>query len=119
MDITYRSDYGFIEVTPTGKLEEENFQDLAREIESLRDSGRELKGVLVCTKDFPGWERFSDLLAHGDFVRDHHDKIRKIAFCTDSNIGEVFKTVGKNFAEAEVERFEYDEKDEAEKWLLA
>lgn len=119
MDITYRSDYGFIEVNPTGKLEEENFQDLAREIESLQEAGKALKGLLIRTKDFPGWERFSDLLAHGEFIREHHDRIDRIAFCTDSNIGTLLQTVAKDFAEAEVERFAYDEKDEAEKWLLA
>ena len=91
----------------------------AREIESLRETGRELKDILVCTKDFPGWERFSDLLPHGDFVPEHHDKIEKIAFCTDSNIGMLLQTVGSTFTEAEVERFDCDEKDEAEKWLLA
>jgi hypothetical protein len=119
MNITYRSDYGFIEVNPTGRLEERNFRDLARQIESLREAGRELKGILVHTKDFPGWERFSDLLAHADFARENHDKVNKIAFCTDSKIGPLLQTAASNFADAEVERFDHDEKDEAEKWLLA
>jgi len=99
MDITYRSDYGFIEVNPTGQLEEENFRDLAR--------------------DFPGWERFSDLMAHVSFVREYDDKIGKVAICTDSSIGALMQTIGDTFVDAEVERFAYDEKDEAEKWLLA
>jgi len=74
MDITCRSDYGFIEVSPTGKLEEEDFRELAREIKSLRESGSELKGMLICAKYFPGWDKFSDLMAHLSFVREHHDK---------------------------------------------
>ena len=119
MDITYSTDYGILEVAPTGKLTKSDFQHLSKEIDHIRQSGRELEGVLVYTKDFPGYEEFSDLIAHGEFVKQHHDKINKLAFCTDSKIGGLLETIADAYADAEAKRFSYDEKDEAEKWLLS
>jgi len=119
MDITYRTDYGFLEVAPTGKLTRDDFQHLSKEIDHILHSRRALKGVLIYTKDFPGYEAFSDLIAHGEFVKEHHDKIRKVAVCTDSSAAGLLKAIGAVYAEAEVEKFSFDDKDEAEKWLLS
>jgi hypothetical protein len=119
MEITYRTEYGILEVHPTGSLEESDFQALTSEIKSIHQSQRALKGILVYTKDFPGYETFSDLLAHGEFVKQHRDKIAKIALCTDSSVGKLLELAGNNLTETKAKQFPYDQKDEAEKWLLA
>jgi hypothetical protein len=119
MDIIYHDKQGFLEVKPTGKLEESDFDRISDEIEKILKTERELKGVLIYTKDFPGYERFSDLIAHARFVKEHHDKVNKLAFCTDSNIGTLLKSLAKRFAEARVKRFDYDQRDEAVNWLIA
>lgn len=119
MDITYRTDYGILEVRPTGALEEKDFEDLAGEIKHIRETNRPLKGVLVHTKEFPGYEKLSALMAHGEFVQEHLGKIDKVALCTDSAAGKLLELVGQNFGGAEAKKFGYGEKDEAEKWLLS
>lgn len=118
MDITYRTEYGFLEVEPTGKLSEKDFQHLAKELEHIRQSGRELKGILFNTQEFPGYKDFADVIAHGKFIKDQHAKVRKVALCTDSTVAPLMQAFGDAFADAEVEKFAYEEKDKAEKWLL-
>ena len=38
-------------------------------------------------ESFPGWESFGALLGHMKFVHEHHKKVVRIAFATDSPIG--------------------------------
>jgi hypothetical protein len=118
MNITYRTEYGILEVQPTGPLEKQDFQDLAAEIKGIRERGREFKGVLIFTKEFPGYRELSDVVAHGEFVQEHLGKVPKVALCTDSATGKLLELIGQSFGEAEAKHFAGDEKDEAEKWLL-
>ena len=119
MEIAYRTEYGIVEVRPTGPLSEEDFRSLGNEIESVISDDRRLSGLLIYTKDFPGYESFSDLLAHGEFIGEFRDRIPRVAVCTDSAVAGLLQVIGKIFTEAEVEKFDFDERDEAEKWLLA
>ncbi len=119
MDITYRTEYGILEIEPTGSLEEQDFESLDKEIKHIRETGQELKGILIYTKDFPGYSKFSDLIAHGEFIKTHRDQIRKVALCTDSTAGMLLEVLGENLTAAETKKFAYADKDEAEKWLLS
>jgi len=117
MDITYRNDDGILEVSPTAALAERDFQDVAAVISSIQEKNQDLTGVLIYTKEFPGYDTFSDLLAHGKFIRDQSGKIKKVAFCTDSTVGKLLELIGKHLTGAEAKRFDYDQKQRAEQWL--
>lgn len=119
MEITYRTEHGILEVRPTGPLSEDDFKSLGNEIESLIRDERTFNGVLIRARDFPGYESFSDLLSHGGFIAEFRDQVPKVAVCTDSAVGGLLQFIGKVFAEAEVRKFDFDERDEADKWLLA
>ncbi|MGK7296373.1 MAG: STAS/SEC14 domain-containing protein [Candidatus Wenzhouxiangella sp. M2_3B_020] len=119
MEITYRTEHGILEVRPTGPLSEGDFKSLGNEIESVLSDDRTLNGLLIYTRDFPGYESWSDLLAHGEFIGEFRDRIAKVAVCTDSAVAGLLQAIGRIFAEAEVKKFDFDEKDEADKWLLA
>jgi hypothetical protein len=119
MDITYSTDYGILVVEPSGALGEKDFKSLASEIDSVAESDRKLSGVLVRTKDFPGYEKPGDVIAHGEFIQEQQKKVGKVALCTDSTVGGLLQMFGQLFTDAEVKKFSYDEKDEAEKWLLS
>ncbi|MDX1683183.1 MAG: STAS/SEC14 domain-containing protein [Phycisphaeraceae bacterium] len=120
MDITYRTEYAILEVKPDGPLSEDDFGHLESELQSIRsDADRDLKGVLIKTESFPGYEQLSDVLGHGEFVLDHADDVSKVAICTDSTIGSLVAGLGQLFGGAETKTFSYDETDDAEKWLLA
>ena len=119
MEITYNTDYKLLEVRPTQALKKEDFQDLSQELKSIRKDSRELRGLLVYTREFPGYEQLSDVLAHEEFVREHQQQIPKVAICTDSSVANFLEFLGNLFSSAEVQKFDFDEKDQAEKWLLA
>lgn len=119
MEITYRTEYGILETRPTGPLSEDDFKSLGNEIDSVLSDDRTLNGLLIYTKDFPGYESLSDLVAHGEFIGEYRDRVAKVAVCTDSSVAGLLQVIGKIFTEAEVKKFDFDEKDEADKWLLA
>ena len=118
MNISYRTDNGILSVEPTGPLSETDFETLSEELSSARTREAGLTGVLIRSKDFPGYERFSDMLAHAEFVRKQGDKVPKVALCTDSPVGKLLTTLGATFVDADVKRFSFDQQGEAERWLL-
>ncbi|MFO7762849.1 MAG: STAS/SEC14 domain-containing protein [Wenzhouxiangellaceae bacterium] len=119
MEIAYRTEYGILEIRPTGTLSEHDFKSMAAELETIEKDERTLNGILIRTENFPGYESFSDMLAHAEFIAEFRDRIPKVAVCTDSTVAGLMQIIGKVFTEAEVRKFDYGNRDEAEKWLLA
>lgn len=119
IEITYRTDQGILKISPVDSLTDDDFENLSSEIERLRQDDRDLNGLLVKTEGFPGYERLSDALAHGEFIEEYHDKIKKVALCTDSPAGPFLEGLGKHLTKAEMKTFDYGDSDEAEKWLLS
>lgn len=118
MDITHRTDYDILEITPTGPLREQEIEQLAEELEGIRRRNRRLCGLLIHTKTFPGYESFSDVIAHSKLIKNRLDMVDKVAIATDSPVAGLAELVGRSLAKVDVKRFSYDAKDEAEKWLL-
>ena len=91
LKIELDEDAGIATLEPDGELSESDFSAASRLIDPFLEKNNELKGIIIHVKFFPGWDSFSSLVAHLKFVKDHHKKIARIAFTTDSPIG--------NFAE--------------------
>jgi len=104
---------------PNGPLSDNDFV-LARDIIDpfIEDTGK-LKGIIVYTKSFPGWDSFSALIGQLRFVNDHHKKVSKVAFVTDSVVGEFVEQIGKHFIEAEIKTFDFDNFEEAKNWIIS
>ena len=104
---------------PVGPLESTDFEKLAQEVDPyIRDKGK-LKGLLIYTKSFPGWDDFAAFISHMKFVKNHHQKIKKIAAVTDSGFLSIMPQVANHFIQAEVRHFEYNDKNAALNWLKA
>ncbi|TFH23424.1 MAG: STAS/SEC14 domain-containing protein [Myxococcales bacterium] len=69
---------------PAEPLEAGDFETLAREIDPYLEKQGELRGLMIETESFPGWNDFAAVLSHLRFIRDHHQRIRKVAAVTDS-----------------------------------
>ncbi len=84
-----------------------------------RDSVTMAKGItqVLQSKAFPGWEDFEGFIGHIKFVRDHHRKIRKVAFASDSKMASLAPRLATHFVSAEVKSFDYGSYDEALAWL--
>ena len=107
-----------LSIIPEGKLETEDFVRLAQEVDPYLEEHGELKGLMIQTESFPGWQDFAALLSHLRFVRDHHQKVRRVAAVTDSSFLSILPQVASHFVKAEVRHFPYQDRQVALDWLL-
>lgn len=104
-------------VEPQGALSKDEFVAIAAEVDPVIESQGQLDGLIIKTRDFPGWEGFGDMVEHFRFVRNHHQQIKKIALVTDAKVADVFPSVANHFVKAEVKHFDYDKFDDALDWV--
>jgi hypothetical protein len=103
---------------PEGALSVEDFDQAVKIIDPFLEQGGKLKGLIIYTKSFPGWDSFASLARHLKFVKNHHRKITHLAFVTDSVIGDIVEKIGSYFVAADVKTFTYKQLAEAKKWIL-
>jgi len=109
---------GIAVLAPNGVLTEDDFTSAAKIVDPYIEKYGKLRGVLIHVKSFPGWNSFSALVTHLRFVRDHHEKVSRVAFVTDSPIGTVAETVASHFINAEIKSFTFGEIEAARVWIL-
>ncbi len=102
---------------PQGALAKEDFAAISAQVDPIIENEGQLDGLIIKTREFPGWEGFSDMLEHFRFVKNHHQKIRKVAFVTDAKIGDLVPSIASHFVKAEVKHFDYDDYEEAVAWM--
>lgn len=110
-------DKGILIVKPEGPLEQTDFETLAAEVDPYIEAQGQLNGLLISAKGFPGWKDFAALVSHLRFVKNHHQKIRKVAAVTDSDFLSLMPQLVNHFVNAEVKHFDYRDKDRALDWL--
>ena len=115
MDVRIVDDYCIVQ--PEGPLKEADFARIAAAIDPVIEADGELDGLIIHTKGFPGWESFSDMVAHFRFVRGHHEKIEKVALVTDAPVGELAPKIAKHFVAAEIQHFDFDDLNAAIDWV--
>jgi hypothetical protein len=110
---------GILVLKPMGPLEAEDFSAIMRETDSYIEEQGALNGLLIVAKKFPGWEDVQGFVAHVKFVRDHHKKIKKVAFVSDSKFFEFVPRLADHFVSAEVKHFGSVDEKSALGWLSA
>ncbi len=103
---------------PEGPLSESDFQLAAKTIDPLIEQCGRLKGIIIHTKFFPGWQSFAALASHLKFVRDHHRKVARIALVTDSILGDFAEPIASHFVQAEIKLFPYQQFNKANSWII-
>jgi tRNA U38,U39,U40 pseudouridine synthase TruA len=106
-------------VKPIGPLESTDFEKLVQEVDPYIKEKGKLNGLMIYAKSFPGWDSFAAFLSHMKFVKNHHQKIKKIAAVTGSGFLSIMPQVANHFVRAEIRHFDYDDKDAALNWLRA
>jgi len=102
---------------PDGPLSEGDLRSASKKVDSMIEESGRLKGIVIYSKFFPGWDSISTLTSHLRFMNDHHQKVARLALATDSvaaHLAEVFST---HFVLAEVKIFSYQEIEEATRWV--
>ena len=112
-----RHDDGILVLNPEGPLQAADFTTLAGHVDAYLENHGVLRGVLIRAKSFPGWNDFGALLAHLKFVREHHQRIEKVAVVADGAFANVMPLIAKHFIHSQVQHFEFTREDAAWDWL--
>ena len=110
-------DDGVLMVMPEGRLEADDFKELAAIADPYIEDHGKLNGLMIYTESFPGWKDFEALTSHFRFVKDHHRNLAKVALVTGSKVASVAETLANHFVNAEIKHFDYSDKDAALDWL--
>jgi hypothetical protein len=109
---------GIAILEPVGELSKSDFVSAAKAIDPYIENTGALNGLIIQVRSFPGWDSFSSLIAHLKFVREHHKKVSRVAFVTDSPIGSIAESVASHFVNAEIKTFEFGALAIAKEWIL-
>jgi hypothetical protein len=109
---------GIATLIPNGALSEKDFEFAASVIDPYIEKYGNLKGLIINTKTFPGWESFASLIKHFKFVKEHHKKVSYVALVTDSVLGDFGEKIADHFVSAEIKHFAFDELNNAQSWIL-
>jgi hypothetical protein len=97
-------------------LRAQDFDVLAATADTWIDANGDLLGIVIHTREFPGWENLGSLIQHVRFVRDHHRRVGRVALASDSRLADLAPRLAEHFVQAEVRRFGYDDLDAAIMW---
>ncbi|WP_458700875.1 STAS/SEC14 domain-containing protein [Sulfurospirillum sp. 1307] len=103
---------------PGGVLSESDFVSASHKIDTFLNEHSVLDGLIIYTKDFPGWDSFSALCSHLKFVNNHHEKISFLAFVTDSIVVDFVKIIAEHFVHPEIKVFSFNELENAKEWII-
>ena len=117
LQIKLDKDAGVVTVSPSAPLSENDFAQLAGEVDPYIEKAGKLNGLIIQVESFPGWEDFAGLLSHLKFVREHHQKIEKVAAVSDGTIVSIMPKIVDHFVNAKVKYFPYESLDEAISWV--
>ncbi|QHC23022.1 STAS/SEC14 domain-containing protein [Streptomyces sp. GS7] len=97
-------------------LRTQDFDALAATADNWLRTHDALAGVVIHTREFPGWENIGSLIRHARFIRDHRRKVERIALAADGKVAALVPQLANHFVHADVRRFAYDELDDALAW---
>ncbi len=109
-------DLGVIVVEVKQALRAQDFDALAFTADTWIEAHGNMQGLVIHTREFPGWENLGGLLRHMRFIRDHHRKVKRIALAADTKLASMAPKIAEHFIQAEVKSFGFDEIDAAIAW---
>ncbi len=107
---------GVLLLEVTKSLTVSDFEVMTDKVDHWLAKHKQLKGLVIHAKKFPGWENLGSFISHVGFIMDHHRKIRHLGLCVDGELPELAAQVAKHFVEAKVQSFHYNELDAALNW---
>ncbi len=117
MDINLDEKTGVVHIQPHAALTEADFSQLTTLIDAYIQQQGLLKGVIIETKEFPGWEDIKAFIAHVKFIKSHHKKVQKIALVTNSKLADIARTCIAPFIVPEIKHFPYGQVELANLWI--
>ncbi len=118
LSTTLNEKEAIVTLQPEGALSEKDFDQAVQVVDPFIKKQGKLNGVIIYTESFPGWDSFSSLVRHLKFVKNHHKKVTRLAFVTDSLVGNLVEKIGSHFVAAKVKTFTFKQLEDAKKWIL-
>ena len=118
MKVTLDKKNALAVLEPSEALAEDDFTHAAQIIDPFIKAQGKLNGIIIHTKSFPGWKNYAALSRHIRFIKNHHRRIKRLAFASDTLAIALTKTIAKPFLAVEIKIFEYDKFEEAKKWVI-
>ena len=106
-------------VQPQGKLQASDFLKLGDAVDQYVKEHGNLKGLIIETEKFPGWDNIDAFKEHVKFIKKHKTFFAKIALVTNSLFAEVVKTLIAPFVPPHIKHFPYDQVEAAKQWILS
>jgi SpoIIAA-like len=101
-----------------GKIEVEDWKKVADAMDPvIADKGS--VRLFLDASDFAGWKDLDAARAHFNFVKTHHDNVKRIALIVDHHWQGWMAGIAEIFVDTEIRSFEEDQKDIAETWLVS
>ncbi len=104
-------------LSPQGALTESDFEHAGNMVDQYLENHSALRGLIINSRDFEGWDSFSALLQHLRFIRDHQRQISRVALVTDSPVGQLGDKLADHFVAAEIRSFPFDDMIDARRWI--
>lgn len=110
------TDLGVMVVEVKEALRAQDFDALTLSADTWIEAHGKLHGLVVHSREFPGWENLRSVLRHVRFVRNHHRNVERVALVADSKLASLAPHLAEHFVQAEVKTFGFDELDAAIAW---
>ena len=107
-----------VTLQPHGALKKEDFDNAVKIIDPFIEEHGKLNGVIIYTETFPGWDDFAAFNRHLVFIKNHHKEIKKLAFVTNSLVGDFGEMMTGHFVEAVIKNFSFDQLEDAKTWIM-
>jgi len=109
-------DSGVMVIELKQALRAQDFDALAATADMWIEAHGDLQGLVIHAREFPGWQNLAGLVGHVRFVRDHHQKIKRIALVADTKIASLAPRLAEHFVASEIKAFDYAELDRGIEW---
>ena len=117
VNVEFDEKNGVAILAPTEQLHSDDFAKLAEMVDPYITEHGQLKGLIIYTQNFPGWDDFSALMTHMRFVNNHHRHIEKVALVSDATILDFTAKIANHFVNAEIASFDFNALDDAKAWI--
>lgn len=102
---------------PDRKLTVTDFQTASNRIDEHLQQLEKLDGLIILSKQFPGWETLGAMKSHIRFIKNYHKKISAIALVTDTSLANIARPLARLLLSAKIKTFKFGELDKAKQWI--
>lgn len=106
-----------LELTIADKLDKDDFETLATQADALITQYGTLR-ILINASAFNGWHDLRAVETHFGFVKNHHQKVERLAIIAGHQWQHWLASAIKLFLHPEIKVFNKDETTQARSWIL-